>query len=505
MTRAEHALGYFDGVRSLIALALGLVACSGGDRSKAPATRTASSTSPSRGPDALMLRVPRDGGVPHVAPFPYVDSTAWTGSDALPAIDRVLAFDAEDGVIAAVDARGLPLWLDLRVGTVTKTGKEKPRDLVSVDGSTIYGIGSDGVVARFTPTGNWTFKPDQPAVAAYPQVTGTLVVLVGKGKTARAIRIRPPESKILDSISLPNASSGTASPLGDRVYFVEDKNALRAVQARALGKGSEISFDHRPTEFAATPSGDRIYVVTDSSSSMKVVDAIQEHLSATIDLPGRARDLRVDPVGRYVLVRPARGDSAWIVSVGTDKLAGTVRTKWEGDVPFVAPDGSIATSDGRDVIFVEVGTNREVRRAIDGASDFWYSFTWNGLRSRSAALDAPARFTTDSDTTTKAVAPVAPPVRVDTARTRAAAPAPPARDTTPRGFTVSFAVFLDGPKARDAASKIVVDGKNARVVPGSNDGIPVYRVVMGPYATRDEAERVGKASGQAYYVYAGQP
>jgi cell division septation protein DedD len=85
------------------------------------------------------------------------------------------------------------------------------------------------------------------------------------------------------------------------------------------------------------------------------------------------------------------------------------------------------------------------------------------------------------------------------------APPPPVRDTTPRGFTVSFAVLLDGVKARELAAKIVVDGKNARVVPGSNDGIPVYRVVLGPYATREEADRVGKASGQAYYVYAGAP
>jgi cell division septation protein DedD len=450
------------------------------------------------------LRVPRDGGIPHVAPFPYIDSTAWTGSDALPAIDRVLAFDAEGGLIAAVDARGLPLWIDLRVGTVTKTGKEKPRDLVSVDGTAIYGVGNDGVVARFTPTGNWTYKPSQPATAAYPQISGTLLILTGRGKTSRVIRIRPPESKVLDSLDLPEASRGTAAPLGDRVFFVQNGRAIIAVHARLLRKGSEISFDHRPLDLAATPSGDRIYVVTDSSSTMPVVDAIQERVSSKIDLPGPAREIRVDPIGRYVLVRPARGDSAWIVSVGSDKVVGSVRTKWAGDVPFVAPDGTIGTSDGRDIIFVDVGTNKEVRRAIDGASDFWYPFVWNGLRSRSSSLDQPARFSTDSDTTTRPSTTALP--RTDTARSRPAAPAPTSGpDTAARGFTVSFAVLLDGPKAREAASKIVVDGKNARVVPGSNDGIPVYRVVLGPYATRDEADRVGKASGQAYYIYAGSP
>lgn len=504
MTRAMRRAGYLGDVRSLIALALGLVACSGGESSKNPATRTASSTSPSRGPDALMLRVPRDGGIPHVAPFPYIDSTAWTGSDALPAIDRVLAFDAEGGLIAAVDAKGLPLWLDLRIGTVTKTGKVPARELVSVDGSAIYGVGNDGVVARFTPTGNWTFKPSQPANVAYPQVSGTLLVLTGRGKTSQVLRIRPPESKVLDSLQLPDASGGTAAPLGDRVFFVQDGRSLASVHARSLTKGNSIRLDHHPVDLAATPSGDRIYVITDSSSTMEVVDAIQERESATIDLPGTARELRVDPVGRYVLVRPARGDSVWIVSVGSDKVVGSMRTKWEGDVPFVAPDGTIATSDGRDVVFVDPATKKELRRAIDGASDFWYPFVWNGFRSRSSALDKPATFSTDSDTTTR-VAPIVPP-KTDTARPRPAAPPPtPAPDTTARGFTVSFAVLLDGPKAREAASKIVVDGKTARVVPGSNDGIPVYRVILGPYATRDEAERVGKASGHAYYVYAGSP
>ena len=78
-------------------------------------------------------------------------------------------------------------------------------------------------------------------------------------------------------------------------------------------------------------------------------------------------------------------------------------------------------------------------------------------------------------------------------------------DSARSGFTVSFAVLLNDVKARELAAKIVVDGKPARVVPGSNDGIPVYRVVLGPYATHDDAERVGKASGQTYYVYAGAP
>jgi hypothetical protein len=66
-------------------------------------------------------------------------------------------------------------------------------------------------------------------------------------------------------------------------------------------------------------------------------------------------------------------------------------------------------------------------------------------------------------------------------------------------------VLLSDAKARELAAKIVVDGKAARVVTGVSDGTAVFRVVAGPYTTREEAERVGRASGQTYYVYAGTP
>jgi hypothetical protein len=33
----------------------------------------------------------------------------------------------------------------------------------------------------------------------------------------------------------------------------------------------------------------------------------------------------------------------------------------------------------------------------------------------------------------------------------------------------------------------------------------VYRVVLGPYASRAEAERIGKSSGQSYWIFEGAP
>lgn len=490
--------GYLHRVRSLIAFALVLAACRGSDRSPLPASgAVASPPRAQRGPDALVLRAPRKGGVPRVTGYPNVDSTVWSGTDAMPALDHVLAFDADAGLIAAVDARGYPLWLDLNLGTITIPNRGKLRGLASVDGSTIYGVGADGAAVRFTPSGNSVYKLPKPARAVFPQVNGTLLVLAGRGEGTWLWRTHPPEPKLLDSLALPNVSTGTGAPLGDRIMFLSGGRTVNGVHARTLEKGAPIKFDRTVTAIASTPSGDRFYVLTDSSRTLQALDGFQDRIASKITLPGRPRDLRVDPFGRYVLVRSATGDSVWIVGIGSHAVVGTVRSQWRSDLPFVAADGAIAIIDGRDVAFVDAVSGKEIRRAAGGSDDFWYPFVWSGLRPRAAALDQQVPLPTDSDTIVK------PPAPVDT--TKPPAPPAPSPDSAKTGFTVSFAALLDASKARDAAAKIVVNGQAARVVTNVTDGTAVYRVVLGPFPTREEADRAGRASGQAYYVYAGSP
>lgn len=483
----------FPLVRSLIALALALVACSRSERSEAPAVRTASVPA-QRGPDALLLRVPRSGGIARVTRYPDIDSTIWTATDAAPAIERVLAFDPDAGLIAASDSRGRPLWIDLREGGVTLPIKGPLSDMTSIEGSAIYGVGADGAVVRCTPSGNWTYTPPQPARAVFPQSNGGLLVLAGRGESSMLWRMRPPGNRLLDTLNAGKVSHAVSAPFGGRLYLA-DNRTMTGVAAQTLNESSTIKFDRSISAIAATPSGDRFYVISDSSPTLYVVDRYRDRIAARVGLPGDPRDLRVDPFGRYLLIRPSKGDSVWIVGIGSDRVLGTIRSRWLADVPFVAPDGAIGAIEGRDLIFFDVATGRELQRVPDGASDFWYPFVWTGLRARAAALDQPARFPTDSDTT--AAAPV-----TTRAETTAAHPTP-AVDSAISGFTVSFAALLDEAKAREEASKIVVQGQTARVVTSVTSGTAIYRVVLGPFRTRAEADQVGRASGLSYIVYPG--
>jgi cell division septation protein DedD len=74
-----------------------------------------------------------------------------------------------------------------------------------------------------------------------------------------------------------------------------------------------------------------------------------------------------------------------------------------------------------------------------------------------------------------------------------------------RAFTVQFYALMVEERARELASQIQVDGQRARVVPSVQAGTPVFRVVLGPYPTREEAERVGSRAGHVFWVFEGLP
>ena len=60
-----------------------------------------------------------------------------------------------------------------------------------------------------------------------------------------------------------------------------------------------------------------------------------------------------------------------------------------------------------------------------------------------------------------------------------------------------FAALLSEEKAQQVASSIKVDGVPAHVVSTTTSGSPIFRVVMGPFPTRAEADKIGRAAKRA--------
>ena len=501
---------------------LALAGCS--DRAPASAEHDAGTTIAATGPDPIVLRVPRGGGVARAYAYPRMDSALWSSSGRVPAIGRALGFDAELGTVAYADTSGRAGRIDFRGGTAGTVARTRLAGIASADGSTIFGIAARDTVVRYTPSGIWRFRPPQRPRALFPQPDGSLVVLAEVGDSSVLWQVVPPDRELVDTTALPRTGQSARTQVGDRVYFTVD-SGLVGVRTRDLSFVPSLRLDRRVRALEPTPSGDRLYIATDSSDLLLVFDRYEEDVIEEIELPGEPLELRMDPLGRYVLVRAAAADSIWVVAIATNQLVATLPSQWRSDLPTVAPDGAIVLVSRADVRLVDGPGFRRERLVRGGAADFWHFLLWNGFRPRAAGLDQPVSFAdaVPSDTLppdslvladsasasgdTEAAAPETSPVGVQPAPP--AAPPRPARDTTTRprarGYYVQLAALLNERAARDLAPQIRVDNQAAHVETTVRDGARIYRVVLGPYPTRAEAERVGRATGRSFWVNEATP
>ncbi len=450
-----------------------------------------------------MLRVARDGGTLTAYAYPAMDSALWRSSSRVPALRQVVAFGAEDGFIAATDRRGAAVRIDLRLGTVSTSRDTALQAVVSADGAAIYALTAKGEITRFTPSGgDWKLTPTLPASALFAQGDGSLIVAGAREKQVIVWRVRPPGIEIVDTISFTvggdaqtNSAmlAATAGSVGDRLFFGANETLI-AVRSRDMKQALMTKMGDPISAIAATPSGDRLFVALVDDRSIRVVDRFDEKVSDKVKLPSVPTALRMDPLGRVLLARGA-ADSVFVVSLGDDAVLGTVMTEWRGDLPLVLADGMIALARGKDVVMTTPGLT-DGRKIARAGGEFWTGLRWNGFRARATGLDQPVQFRTSAPRDTSDHRE---PAR-DSAR-------PPTRDSAPIAsqFTVAFASVQNEMQARDFASKIRVDGQSARVTTIDRNGLTLYRVVLGPFASRAEADRVGKSSGQSYWIFEGAP
>lgn len=497
-------------LRALLVLLAVPVAWSCGDG------RLASGAAPTAiGPDAVLLRLPIEGGLAR-AHRVGSDSTLWQSRVRAPATEQMLGFDEFLGLLISQDRTGQVLALDLRLGTLDTLSQERIGGRIVSEGGAAYSLDSMGRVIRVTPAGTWTWPPPGGATDLVPHPDGSLLVLTDSGARTIIRRLIPPETRITDSASLPRVRLTARTDAGDRLWAVTSAGII-SLRSRDLEQAFTYRLRDSVVALALTPSGDRLFVAT--NSELRIVDRYAERERGSIDLPAPVSALRMDPDGHYLLAKARDSDSVHVISIGTNRIVSTVATPWRRDLPLITPDGRILVVRGTHAVLLDAESSRERLVYRGGATDEWALVRWNGFRPRAAGLDRPVEFeefAADSARTDSALTAMIAARYGDLSGIAKAAPLAspdaPAPDAAQRPagalrgtWTVSFATLLTEERAHAMADSIVVDGRTARVVPGNRDGVPVWRVLLGPFNSRQEAERAGMRSRLSYWVFEGMP
>ncbi|HVH67665.1 MAG TPA: SPOR domain-containing protein [Gemmatimonadales bacterium] len=281
---------------------------------------------------------------------------------------------------------------------------------------------------------------------------------------------QPPTSR-----PMPTGSDVAATRWGDLVAIAADSGVVLMDPLGRRDAGFIRLSDH-PRALVFSPSGHRIYVARRTEPGLAAIDRYDREEIDGIALPLPAAAIRLDPLGRFLLAKPSVGDSVWVVDLPVKRFVGSVPSAWRVDLPAVAPDGELLVRQGDDVVAYRSDSLVETGRAKGGAADIWAPTAW---RPRGAYRGAFA----DADAT----------------------PTQTADSTAPEGqMYVQVSTSQNEAWSSEMARQLTGAGLAARVLQPKNpdDG---YRVVLGPYPTRAQAEAIGRKLGRPFWIYQPTP
>ncbi len=395
----------------------------------------------------------------------------------LPAVDRVVGLDPESEFLFVQTDKKEVLALDLGSGRVDTVATGIERATLGPDGTLFAVDGRRRVISlarrvRFA----WPQALGGVPRDLFGAVDQRLVAVVAQDppRLITAAADQPPASR---SIAL--GGEVAATRWGDLVAVANDSGVL-LLDPLGRREPAFVPLADHARALVFSPSGHRIYVARRTGAGLAVIDRYERREIDGVALPAPASAIRLDPYGRWLLARPSVGDSAWIVDLPIKVLVGALATSWRADLPSVAPDGSLLVRQGDDVVAYRPDSLRETGRVPAASADFWLLTTWypRGSYRGSGLADA------------QAATPQA-----------EAALAAPAESVGPEGpLYVQVSVSQNQSWSTEMAQQLSRAGLAARVLPptGSEDG---YRVVLGPYPTRAQAEAIGRKLGRPFWIY----
>ncbi|MEO8636291.1 MAG: SPOR domain-containing protein [Gemmatimonadales bacterium] len=424
-------------------------------------------------PPSSLLRLPAAGGIAELYRLPRLEAWGWKSVGALPPLSRPVGADLDQGLIYALGAQHDVVALDLQTARPRLQLISNAREIAMGPDGTLYTVDDSLRVVQFVRRNPVRFSsrlPARPRDLFGTRSASLLAISSGPTNALTLLRPEDPPTRAL----LPTGDAA-ATFWGDLLAIAADSVVLLVDPARPE-EPTAIKVEGHARAVLFSPSGHRFYVAR-REGGVLVFNRFTRNRVAEIDLPGGAGALRVDPFGRWLLVHPPTADSVWLVDLATNKYVGGVAAEWAADLPTVTNQQVLLVKSGGDVVAynLALGDRPESGRIKGGAADYWLPLAWTP--ETGTAGTAP----TDSVTTV---------VPGDSGE---AAP-PPAK------------VFLQVSSSQnhdwsaELARQLSEQGLPATVLdPGT--GEEGFRVVLGPYPSREVAESTGRRLGRPFFIY----
>jgi len=455
------------GTRAAVVLAALGVGCGGEPASPPPDL-------PAVGGQVSLLRVPTVAGPVQTYDPEDLQPTGWT-SLPVPPIRQALGADLDERLLWALDRRDSLIAVDLETRSVRSRLAGVASGTIGPDGS-LYLVDRSRRIVRVARREVVRFHDELPPTvrALFAAVNDQVVAITGP--PFRLITAN--SDQVVHSTALP-AGEVAATIWGDMVAVASDTAVVlyeiggpRTQRSLpSLGGARRVGF---------SPSGHRLFV-SQPEARIRVFDRFTLRELPPIQLPDRPREFRVDASGRWMLVHREAGDSVWVVDLATNRLAASVLAEWGSDLPLVAGASRLVVRQGDDVVTFDL---RQVpaapgARLGEGGRDWWLAVSWIPRERVPAALAAAESATVAQDSAL--VSHVVPPpsdstlVYLQISRTQ----------------NPEWATLLVKQLQADGYPALVLDPAEPE------DG---FRVVIGPYPSREVADSIGRAMGRAYFL-----
>ena len=481
--------------RSILGLALAavLLGC-GRDAAEAGRPDLAAGTGGAPAGPAGVLRFPAAGGTARLYAAATLDTAAWRAAAAVPALERVIGPDLEQRFVYALDRKRNLVALELESGRIRTLLPGVHRAAVGPDGSVFALDSARGVtrVLRRTPLRLRGALPGDPT-ALYGTIGGTLIAVRGG---AGGLQTLSPD-RAPKEIEFP-AGPSTATLWGDLVAVGTDTGIVLYAPSATRDPHRTVEVEAEPAAMAFSPSGHRLYVVSGEAAALEVRNRFDGSLESTVGLPGPAAGLRGDRYGDWLVVRAASGDSAWVVDLAGDSVAARVATRWDTDLPAVA-GGTLLVRRGGDVVALDLasGGARETGRVEGGAKDRWVPVGWLP----GAPEPAPPGTEPTTDVAAGAEGGASAGGSGGAAADTSASAGQTAGGAVPQRVYLQISSSQNPEWARDLRDQLRQAGLGASVLEPQRDDDP-YRVVVGPYPSREAAEEASRKLGRPSFIIA---